>query len=61
MHIEKAAKKSTKKIPEDFEDAQSIVTDSCETQQITDWWLHYSEKEFLIYCETLNGPSGSIR
>lgn len=32
VHIEKAAKKSTKKIPEDFEDAQSIVTDSCETQ-----------------------------
>lgn len=32
VHTEKAVKKSIKKIPEDFEDAQSMVTDSCEIQ-----------------------------
>lgn len=44
VHTEKVVKK----IPEDFEDVQSMVTDSCEIQWITDWWLHYSEEEFLI-------------
>lgn len=32
VHTEKAIKKSVKKIPEDFEDAQSMVTGSCEIQ-----------------------------
>lgn len=31
-HTEKEVKKSNKNIPEDFEDAQSIITDSCEIQ-----------------------------
>lgn len=32
VHTEKAVKKSIKKTPEDSEDAQSMVTDSCEIQ-----------------------------